>query len=123
MPQCSALLNGIARQYQIQNYRTALSIKSVTRGAALYLTRQGRHVVTPDAFLILNHDQEYSLEFQGRGITEPVSPFFQRGVVEHVADSLATPPSRQLDETAERFPVTDFYEHLYPNKGRIAALI
>src|SRR5260221_576400 len=93
LPRCSALLNGVAQRYRVEQYRTTLSLKSVSRGAALYTTRHGRHLVTEDSFLILNHGQEYSLEFQGPSTTETLSPFFQRGFVEHVADSLATPLS------------------------------
>src|SRR5438552_14468510 len=123
LPQCSALLNGVARTYQVDGYRTALSLKSVIRGAAFYQTRQGRHLVTEDSFLVLNHGQEYSLSFQGPSTTETLSPFFQRGFVEHVADSLATPSSRQLEEIGTGFPLTDFYERLYPKSGRIASLL
>src|SRR5262249_54047987 len=123
LPHCSALLNGIAQRYRVQQYRTTLSLKSVARGAALYVTRQGRHLVTEDAFLILNHGQEYSLEFQGPSTTETLALFFQRGFVEHVANSLATPPWQQLDEVAPRSCPTEWYERLYPQSGRIASLL
>src|SRR2546429_94730 len=46
---CSALLNGIAQRYHVQQYRTTLSLKSVACGAALYVTPQGRHLVTEDS--------------------------------------------------------------------------
>jgi AraC family transcriptional regulator len=123
LPRCSALLNGIAQRYHVQQYRTTLSLKSVTQGAALYVTRQGRHLVTEESFLILNHGQEYSLEFQGSTITETLAVFFQRGLVEHVADALATPSWRQLDEIAPRSSTTEWYERLYPHTGRIASLL
>jgi len=123
LPRCSALLNGVAQRYRVEQYRTTLSLKSVSRGAALYTTRHGRHLVTEDSFLILNHGQEYSLEFQGPSTTETLSPFFQRGFVEHVADSLATPLSLQLDEIPTGFPLTDFYERLYPKTGRVGFLL
>jgi AraC-like DNA-binding protein len=123
LPHCSALLNGIAQRYHVQQYRTTLSLKSVTRGAALYATRQGRHLVTGDSFLILNHGQEYSLEFRGPTTTETLALFFERGFVEHVADSVATPVRQQLDEIALRCPTTDWYERLYPNSGRIGSLL
>src|SRR5262249_9024434 len=98
LPHCSALLNGIAQRYHVQQYRTTLSLKSVTRGAALYATRQGRHLVTEDSFLLLNNGQEYSLDFQGPTTTETLALFFERGFVEHVADAVATPVRQQLDE-------------------------
>jgi AraC-like DNA-binding protein len=123
LPSCSAVLNGVAQRYQVQQYRTTLSLKSVTRGAALYATRQARHLVTEDSFLILNHGQEYSLEFQGPATTETLALFFEPGFVEHVADAVATPCARQLDEIAPRVPTTEWHERLYPNCGRIASLL
>src|SRR5262249_4267964 len=123
LPHCSALLNGIAQRYHVQQYRTNLSLKSVARGAALYATRQGRHLVTEGSFLILNHGQEYSLEFQESSITETLALFFEHGFVEQVADSLGTPAQRQLDEIAPRPLTLDWYERLYPNGGRVGAIL
>jgi AraC-like DNA-binding protein len=123
LPYCSALLNGIAQRYQVQQYRTTLSLKSVARGAALYATRQGRHLVTQDSFLILNKGQDYSLEFQGPSTTETFAIFFESGFVEHVADSLATPAQDQLDEIAPRSPTTGWYERLYPKSGRVSSIL
>lgn len=123
LPHCSALLNGIAQRYHVQQYRTTSSLKSVARGAALYVTRQGRHLVTEDSFLILNNGQEYSLEFQGPATTETLALFFERGFVEQVADSVATPERQQLDEIAPRSPTTDWYERLHPKSGRVGFLL
>jgi AraC-like DNA-binding protein len=123
LPYCSALLNGIAQRYHVEQYRTNLSLKSVARGAALYATRQGRHLVTDESFLILNCGQEYSLEFQGNSTTETFAFFFERGFVEHVADSMATPARRQLDETGLRCPTTEWYERLYPKGGRVGSIL
>src|SRR5262249_21432010 len=120
---CSGILRGVSRHYRVEQYRTTLSLKSVRSGAALYVTRQGRHLVTDDNFLILNQGQEYSMTFQGAVATETLCPFFQHGFLEHVADSLATPAPRQLDEIAPRHPQTDFYERLYPNRGRVTSLL
>ncbi len=123
LPHCSAVLNGIAQRYHVQQYRTTLSLKSIVHGAALYETRQGRHLVTEDSFLILNNGQEYSLEFRGPSTTETLALFFECGFVEHVADSVATPAQQQLDEIAPRFPTTDWYERLYPNSGQVRWLL
>lgn len=112
-----------SQRYHVQQYRTTLSLKSVVRGAALYATPQGRHLVTEGSFLVLNHGQEYSLEFQGPSTTETLALFFQRGFVEHVADSVTTSARRQLDEIEPRFPTTDWYERLYPNNGRVSSLL
>src|SRR5262249_8078322 len=53
--------------------------------------------------------------------TEPFCPFFQKGLLEHVADCLATPTERQLDDIEVRAPPTELYERLYPKNGPVAA--
>jgi AraC family transcriptional regulator len=120
LPHCSALLHGVARSYQVVRYRTTLSVKSVVRGAAYYTTPQGRYLVTEDTFLVLNRGQEYDLEFEGRGTTETLCPFFQPGFLEHVAHSLVLPAERQLDQIEAEGPATDFCERLYPKQGPVA---
>jgi AraC-like DNA-binding protein len=123
LPRCSTVLNGVARHYRAERYRTTLSLKSVTRGAALYETPQARHLVTEDSLLIVNHDQEYSLRFEGLATTETFCPFFQPGFVESVAASLTTSTERQLDDIEPRPCAADFCERLYPNSGRIARIL
>ncbi|HUJ12452.1 MAG TPA: AraC family transcriptional regulator [Thermoanaerobaculia bacterium] len=101
LPNCSALLHGHPRDYNVYNYRTTLSIKSVRRGAAWYETHDGRYLVTPDVFLVLNEGQHYSMEVDASANTETYCPFFQPGFV-------------RAGEIPER---------LYPMRGRIAAAL
>lgn len=100
LPLCSAVLHGKPRDYIVSNYRTTLSIKSVLHGEAWYETPDGRYLVTPDTFLILNEGQEYSMEVDAASNTETFCPFFQSGFV------------------AGEFP-----ERLYPMRGRIGSLL
>jgi AraC-like DNA-binding protein len=123
LPRCSAVLNGIAQRYHVGPYRTTLSLKSVVRGSELYATGRGRHLVTDESFLILNDGQEYSLEFQGPATTETLALFFRRGFVEQIADSIARPAERQLDEIAPSHRVMDWHERLYPNEGHVGRLL
>jgi len=123
IPGCSALLNGTARQYRVEDFQTTLSIKSVVRGAALYVTPQGRHLVTDETFLVLNAGQEYSLDFQGPGVTETICPFFQPGFLEHAAHCLSTAVSKQLDEIELGNHPSGFCERLYPKSGRIGLIL
>jgi AraC family transcriptional regulator len=111
---CCAVLNGHGTRYEISGYRTTLSIKSVVRGAARYHTPQGRYLVTPDSFLILNDGQRYSLEFEGHGRvqTETLCPFFQPGFVEQAS-------AEDLDELEAAAPALDFCERLYPKTGPV----
>jgi AraC-like DNA-binding protein len=95
----------------------------VIRGAAYYVTPQGRYLVSEDAFLILNRGQEYNLDFEGRCTTETLCPFFQPGFLEHVAHSLASPSARQLDQIETDAPAFDFCERLYPMQGPVASAL
>jgi AraC-like DNA-binding protein len=120
---CSTLLNGAAAQYRVDAYRTTLAVKAVQRGAALYMTRGARQLVTPGAFLILNEGQEYSLEFQWPSTTETLCPFFQPGFVEHVAYCRRTPVHQQLDDLDPAKPSLEFCERLYARKGRVGKVL
>ena len=123
IPSCSAVLHGIATRYNVDNYRTTLSVKSVVRGAALYTTPQARHLVTKDCFLILNEGQQYSLEFQWPSSTETICPFFQPGFLEHVSYCRLAPTAKQLDDLETPKTCTGFYEHLYPRTGEVGRLL
>jgi len=120
---CSAVLNGHGRRYEVNDYRTTLSLKSVVRGAARYETPQGHYLLTPDSFLILNDGQRYSLQFDSRVETETLCPFFQPGFLEQaVADitMMRASAARQLDDTDLAAPALDFCERLYPKTGPVA---
>src|SRR5947207_8163849 len=95
LPNCSAVLHGLPRDYSVSNYKTTLSIKTVLRGSATYQTPDGRYLVTPENFLILNQGQEYSMEVDAASHTETFCPFFQ----------------------PEFVPAGGFYERLYPMTG------
>ena len=109
------MLNGRGTRYEVNDYRTTLSLKSVVRGAARDHTPQGHYLLTPDSFLILNDGQRYSLEFEGHGgvHTETLCPFFQRGFLERAA-------AGDLDDIDPAAPALDFCERLYPKTGAVA---
>jgi AraC family transcriptional regulator len=114
LPHCSAVLNGRGTQYEVNDYRTTLSLKSVVRGAARYHTPQGHYLLTPDSYLILNDGQRYSLEFEGHGgvQTETLCPFFQPGFLEQAGPG-------GLDDINRAAPALDFCERLYPKTGAV----
>ncbi len=120
LPGCSAVLNGVERSYRVDGYRTTLSVKWVVTGSALYRTPQGRHLVTPDSFLVLNHGQLYAMEFEGRQHTETLCPFFQEGFLGRVADARRRSTAEQLDDIEARAPDIRFVERLYPLTGPLA---
>jgi len=119
LPHCSAVLNGRGRQYQVNDYRTTLSLKSVVRGRARYDTPQGHYLLTPDSFLILNDGQRYSLQFDGQSETETLCPFFQPGFLEQAVAGAGASAERQLEDPELTVPALDFCERLYPKAGAV----
>src|SRR5262245_40290423 len=87
LPKCSAIVSGVntIREYRVENYRTTLSLKSVTQGQAIYRTRHGLYRIDDSVFLLLNNGQEYSMQIKPGFRTETLCPFFQPGLVAHVA--------------------------------------
>lgn len=124
LAQCSAVLNGRIgnRDYIVNGYRTTLSIKSVTRGHAIYRTRAGRFRVDADSFLVLNHGQEYCLEIPAGTQTETLCPFFQPGLIEHVAGSRQKSNQQLLDDI-DAAGSMEFCERLYPKEGGLAVCL
>jgi len=120
LPLCSAVLNGFPRDYLVHDYRTTLSIKTVVRGAAWYHTAAGHYRLDEESFLLLNHDQTYSMEVGAASGTETLCPFFQRGFLEHAALALDTPADRLLDEIEPPSGTVGFCERLYPKRGSVA---
>jgi AraC family transcriptional regulator len=120
---CSTVLNGVVgrRDYRVERFRTTLSLKSVVRGEAWYRSAGSRHRVDASAFLLLNEDQEYWLDIAAGSQTETLCPFWQPGLLAHVAGVMTMPTDRQLDELTPRVASIDFCERLYPKSGPIAA--
>ena len=117
LPHVNAVLNGvIRREYVVTDYRTTLSIKAVVSGEARYETPSGRYLVTPDVFLVLNHDQHYWMDVDGSARTETVCPFFAPGFLEKAA------APQSLDDPEVRVPV-EFVERLYPVSGEVGAIV
>ena len=118
----SALMTApVRRDYVVREYRTPLSIKAVAAGQARYETPQGRYLVTPDVFLVLNAGQQYDMDVPAAWGTTTLCPFFAGGFVEGAVASLRASEERQLDDVVVR-PV-EFCERLYPMSGAVAAAL
>ncbi len=118
----SALMTGrVTRDYVVREYRTPLSVKAVAAGQARYETPQGRYLVTPDVFLLLNDGQQYDMDVPAAWGTTTLCPFFAAGFVEAAVASLCTADEKQLDGVEVR-PV-EFCERLYPMTGAVAEVL
>jgi AraC-like DNA-binding protein len=125
LPKCSAIVSGVTttREYRVDNYRTTLSLKSVTQGQAIYRTRQGIYRVDDSVFLLLNEGQEYSMQIKPGFRTQTLCPFFQSGLVSHVARVLAQPHAAQLDQPVVIGGDYEVRERLYTKDGRVFACL
>jgi AraC family transcriptional regulator len=120
---CSTVLHGVAgrRDYHVERFRTTLSLKSVARGEAWYRSPASRYRVDASVFLILNEGQEYWLDIAAGSRTETLCPFWQPGLLTHVASSMKMPIDSQLDDLTPGGGSINFCERLYPKSGPIAA--
>lgn len=101
-----------------------LSIKSFSGGQAYYNAGGGSYLVDADSYLILNHDQTYTIHI------EPGTPiisfclFFAEGFAEDVRRSLTLNTNRLLDEpeACSQSPV-HFFERTYPHDNLLSPLL
>jgi AraC-like DNA-binding protein len=122
LPKCSAIVSGVTtvREYRVEDYRTTLSLKSVMQGQAVYRTRQGVYRLDESVFLLLNEGQEYSMQIMPGFRTETLCPFFQPGLVSHVARVRTRPHAGQLDQPEPVGGEYEVRERLYAKDGRVA---
>jgi AraC family transcriptional regulator len=94
----NAILNGRASFYHVRDFPGSLSVKAVVRGAAVWETAAGRHVVDADRYLILPHGQTYSLTIESCRPVETFILFLRRGLVDEAAAALGSEAGRLLDD-------------------------
>ena len=101
------------REYYVREFPGPLSIKSLIRGTAEWRVGQSRFEVDANSYLILNHDQRYSMTVESNTPIETFCVFFRRGFVEDAFCSLTQPEALLLEDPfcARSAPV-GFYERL-----------
>src|SRR5271167_3019252 len=117
----NAVLNGRGREYFVHDYPGPLSIKSVVRGEAVWETGEGRFPVNIGSYLLLNHQQPYSMTIESLETVETFCIFFQAGFVEDAWRSLTTSAERMLDQPYAATVVVGFFERLQPKQAALAA--
>ena len=120
----NAILRGRATDYHVHEFPGPLSIKSVIRGSAEWRVGRNRFEVDRDSYLILNHDQPYSLTIEARKPVETFCVFFKHGFVEDAFDAATAPRLRLLDDPCPP-PVQSigFFESLHPPSGSVPAIL
>jgi AraC-like DNA-binding protein len=123
LPRVNAVVGTrLAGDYHVPGYRTTLSLKSVTRGRATYATRRSRYVLDPGSLVVLNHDQEYSLDIDARDRAATTCLFFEPGFVESVAAAMEAPEGALLEEVEVRGGL-EVCERAHPKTGTIGAIL
>ncbi len=118
------ILNGRSHVYTYYNPMPWLSIKTMSNGQALYEIDGGRFVVDEGGYLILNHEQAYTIHIDSPTTVESFCVFFPPGWAEDVRRSAATPDAYLLDDPS--LPVVQpvsFFERLYPHDTLVSPQI
>jgi AraC family transcriptional regulator len=114
-PQPSFILHELARRHFWEG-SGQLSIKSFFAGRALYDVGCGRHAVDETSYLILNHQQPYTITIEADTPIESFCVFFEPGLAEEVWRSLTSGDNDMLDEpfTTDEVRI-QFFERTYPH--------
>ncbi len=75
-----------------------LSVKSFFYGQAFYNTGKGLHAVNDNSYLVLNHEQPYSITIESERAVESFCIFFKAGLAEDVYLSFNSKPEKLLDD-------------------------
>jgi AraC family transcriptional regulator len=94
-------------------FQGPLSIKGVLKGQIDWRTRERRHRVSPDTFVLLNDGQEYALSSEREDECRTFCAFFEKGFVERAVRALLDGPDQLLD-TPESATSFGFFETLTP---------
>jgi AraC family transcriptional regulator len=92
------------------------------RGTAEWRTGKSRFELDAGSFLVLNHDQPYSITVNSVEPVETFCIFFARGFVEDAWRSLTSADSAMLDDPDER-PLVGFFERLRPRDEQLSHIL
>jgi AraC family transcriptional regulator len=114
----NAILSGSGTRYYVPDFEGSLSIKSVIAGSAVWETPGRRFEVHENTYLILNDRQHYRMTIDSARKVTTFCIFFERGFVEDVFRSQASPTPALLDEPeASRPQGLGFIERIEPQEG------
>ncbi|HLZ62502.1 MAG TPA: AraC family transcriptional regulator [Ktedonosporobacter sp.] len=109
----SFILHARGRSYYWQG-RGFLSIKTFSSGQAYYNVGKGYYAVDDTSYLVLNHDQPYTITIESESPVESFCIFFEPGLAEEVYRSLTTAPQVLIDEpAASTITPLSFFERTY----------
>jgi AraC family transcriptional regulator len=125
LPGVNAIVGtGLALDYHVASYETALTLKSIPRGVATYSTPRTRYRIGPRSLVVLNAGQRYSLDIDGADRTATLCLFFEPGFVEGVAQAMRARDADLLDAGADAAtPAFGMCERLHAKEGAPATAL
>ena len=118
----NAIVGGRALRYDVRGFASPLSVKAVIRGTATWTTAMGRFELGPSGCLILNDDEEYSIEIDSLQPVETFCVFFRRGFVDDAHRSAITGSAKLLDDASPP-PQVEFAERMQFDEGLRSVVI
>lgn len=119
----SFILHEASREYYWEG-QAPLSIKTFFSGRALYTLGRGYCAVDDASYLIVNHDQPYTIAIEADDPVESFCLFFAPGYVEEVHRSLVTQAGDLLDtpEESDTIPL-HFFERTYQHDDLLSPVL
>src|SRR5262249_27409823 len=115
----NVILSGRSTRYHVPDFVGPLSIKAVLSGERAVVTDDGRHLLGPGAYLVLNRGQRYTITIDRPTPTETFCVFFQPGFVEEVQRALTTADAALLDAPEASSEAFELPEVIEPDQGKI----
>ena len=109
------ILHEQANQYYAEGVGF-LSIKSFFNGQAHYTSRGGHHAANDSSYLILNHEQPYTIEIEAVEPVESFCVFFAPEFTQMVYRSLGESVAQALDSPVSKDSAKpSFFDRTYPH--------
>ncbi len=119
--QLSHVMLGSVDNGHLWSGEAGLSIKSFSHGQAYYNAGGGSYLVDSDSYLILNHDQHYTIHIEPGTPIVSFCLFFAEGFAEEIRRSHNTGADLLLDEPdASGEPQVNFFERTYQHDDVIS---
>jgi AraC-like DNA-binding protein len=99
------VLTGKAYRYATPDYAGPISLKSVRQGSIRWTTSERSYQLHPDTLFILNRQHGYTMEIDGKELSQTFCPVFRDGLIESALRCISEGDERLLDEPFGAPPV------------------
>ena len=115
----SFILQATARRHYWRG-EGLLSLKTFRGGRALYRVDSGCAALDDTRYLLLNHDQTYTIDLEADRPVESFCVFFEAGLAEDVYRSSVSGDDPLLDEPNPAGPPLTFFDRTYPHDDTLS---